>query len=372
MKNILFITRPLSRPWDEASKNFTKDLVSHIKHFHSFVLTNTHQKDIAGSTTQIPLYSKPVLTKSQKLRLLRLRSLVKRRNISIVHFLFSPTMMNATFFKKIIGVKNVKTVQTAATIQFDKYSTTQLKKILFADRIVTYSNYAAHKLSRLGFSNISVIYPGIDMSTYKLSQQKPASLMAQFKLNKKDFIVVYPGEYVRLGATDMLVESVKKLNSEIPELKLIFACRLKNEADRKKRDAIMAYARNEGFENRIIHTGTLHDMQQLYNIADVVVFPVANMKGKFDVPLAVIEAMACAKPVVISDLEVLSEFSNNNNSVVVEAGSADAYLGAVQQLHANKQHREKIGKAGREFVEKNFSIEHVAEKYEEIYTELLS
>ena len=69
--------------------------------------------------------------------------------------------------------------------------------------------------------------------------------------------------------------------------------------------------------DRVVFTDTFAQMPKLYNLSDIVVFPVQNMHGKFDVPLAAIEAMACAKPLVISNLPILQEFAKPDNSVII-------------------------------------------------------
>ena len=105
-------------------------------------------------------------------------------------------------------------------------------------------------------------------------------------------------------------------------------------------------------------------------MADVVVFPVRNMFGKFDVPLVVIESMACEKPVVISDLTILKEFANNENTAIIEAGNMQQFVSKIVELSKNAYLRDQLGMAGRKYVEENFDIKNVAMQYEQVYTKL--
>jgi glycosyltransferase involved in cell wall biosynthesis len=91
------------------------------------------------------------------------------------------------------------------------------------------------------------------------------------------------------------------------------------------------------------------------------------MKGKFDIPLFVPEAMACEKPVIISDLPILSEMSNGRNSVIIPKGDIDALYRAVLDLYENREKCAGVGKEARKFVEENFDIKNIAEIYRKIY-----
>ena len=125
-----------------------------------------------------------------------------------------------------------------------------------------------------------------------------------------------------------------------------------------------------GLSDHVVYTDPVPDMPSLYNLADVVVFPILTMGLKFDVPLAVVEAMACAKPVVISDLPLLAEFSSAENAVVVRAGHVDDYLDAVESLARDESGRADIGSRARAFAEREFDIRDISSRYEAIYRSL--
>ena len=108
-------------------------------------------------------------------------------------------------------------------------------------------------------------------------------------------------------------------------------------------------------------------MPDIYNLCDISIFPVQSMQGKFDVPLAVIEAMACEKPVIISGLPLLKEFAKEDNSVRIEKGNIKQLNAAILNLYENPDKRNLIGKNARLYVEENFDIRKVAEQYKTVY-----
>ncbi|HAV11243.1 MAG TPA: hypothetical protein DCX32_01735 [Candidatus Moranbacteria bacterium] len=368
MKKILLVTRPITPPWDEASKNFAYFLAKSTGGFEFNVLTPGHVDSLEKHIVQQPIYTSAHLDWGQRLRIFKLAKLV--RGFDIAHFMLTPTKLNTLAFKIVLGKSKAKTVQTIATLREDLFSDKELKKVMFADLVITYSDYAKHKLESLGVGNVKRIYPGIDLDLYKPSPKDDAVLRF-FNIDEKDFVISYPGEYTRLGATDGLVEILPKLFKKIPNAKFVFACRVKNEKDAQKKAEITERFKKENILDKIVFTDTFADMPKIYNMSDVVVFPVKDMKGKFDVPLAVIEAFACEKPVVISDIPILGEFANADNSVIISHKDFDQLVDSLTGLHADLEMGKALGKAARKYTQDNFDIKNVSEEYKKAYESLL-
>lgn len=370
MKKILFITRPICPPWDEASKNFAFFLAKNLANKLDFtLLTKDYVEELPEKVTQLPIYTSSAMSMSlwQKAKILKVAK--KRDEFDVIHFMLTPAKLNSLGFKFFFGKGKAKTVQTVATLREDLFSESEFKKILFADRIVTYSDYAKNKLQKMGFNNVTRIYPGIDIEKYA-PQPKDIQTMEHFDIKGSDFVITYPGEYVRLGATDDLVSIIPELVKQIPNLKFVFANRVKNEKDARKKEEVVKKLEGAGLLDHIVFTDTFSDMPKIYNMSDIILFPAQNMHGKFDVPLAVVEAYASAKPVIISDLPVLSEFASDNNSVIIPKGDKAALCREIFSLAKDADMRERVGSAACAFARENFDIRDVAAKYENLYLNL--
>ncbi len=374
-KNILFVTRPLSPPWDEASKNFAYDLACNISEHNITILVDNYISDTPAHITQKKIYTDNHLSLKQKVYLLRY---LKRysNEFDAIHLLFTPTKLNSKIIKKILSCSGrtcpstpqSKVIQTVATLRDDLYSKEDLQKILFGDIIVTYSKWAQKKLQNLGFDNTHQIYPGLNLSKFTPGN-KNAKLMQKWHINKNDFVVTYPGEFARLGATDLIVDTFLKLwdNPSNHNIKYLCACRIKNDADAKKKQDVIKKIKNAGHIDKVIFTDTFGDMNAIYNLSDTIIFPVTNMKGKFDVPLAMIEPYACKKPVITSDLELFKEFSNENINVIVKRDNVGALKNAILNLQKNPQKRINLGENAYKFAHETFDIKKTAQKYQDIY-----
>ncbi|MFZ1655214.1 MAG: glycosyltransferase, partial [Candidatus Moraniibacteriota bacterium] len=112
------------------------------------------------------------------------------------------------------------------------------------------------------------------------------------------------------------------------------------------------------------------DMATVYNTADIVAFPVGDLKGKFDVPLIIIEAYASGKPVILSDLEAFREFSNDEISVTIPRLDDQALIDTILYLKHNPEKRQAISRAARAFAETHFDLRDTARQYAELYASL--
>jgi glycosyltransferase involved in cell wall biosynthesis len=153
-------------------------------------------------------------------------------------------------------------------------------------------------------------------------------------------------------------------------LRLVFACRIKNQADKRKKKEVQMRFFYSGFLDYVIFTDSITDMSSLYNSSDIIIFPVKNLKGKFDVPLVIIESYACGKPVILSDLEQFGEFANRDICVSIPKDSEIKLIESVTYLKENEAERVRLGENARRFVKDHFDLQNTAKQYEKIYAKI--
>ncbi|QQS15562.1 MAG: glycosyltransferase family 4 protein [Candidatus Moraniibacteriota bacterium] len=416
---ILLATRPLVPPWDEASKNFAYFLAKSIRdpqlEFH-LLTANETLEELGTNCVQHPIFRSGRFNFEAKARLAAFLG-TKGRTFDMVHFLFTPTPFNSFLSKHLIGT-HPKTIQTIATLREERWNESDWKRMFFADRLITYTEYSKQKLQSVGLENVERIYPGIDLERFSPRPKDPETLK-KLNISPADFVISYAGEYARLGATDMIADMLVKHVSRSPsrhsreggnpdttsqrealasrvcediplsqqnldpirqladrmggeDMKFLFALRIKNDADQKKKEEITEKFRKAGILDQVRFSDTVSDVAALYNIADIVTFPVSNMHGKFDVPLVILEAYACGRPVILSDLPIFEEFSNPQISATIPRDNGDALWSAIESLRANEAKRNALGTNARAFVERSFDLKETAKEYEKLYCELSS
>ena len=378
MKRILLLTRPICPPWDEGSKDFAYTLAKYAGDFEIHLLTCAEN---GGSTSPWrsnlqnvvchDIYSSPKWDFGQKVRayiFLIKEFLIKGgKKYNILHSFFTPTKLNVFALKLCLRNKKMKTIQTLATLRDDLYNAEKLKKIIHADLIVTYSDYAKEKLREIGFSDTKRIYPGIDLNIFSPAPKKP-ELMKKFETSEDDFVINYTGEYVRLGDMDDIVSVFSDLARGNKNFKLHLAVRVKNQEDAKKKQEVRERFEKEKILDRVafIDDGS-YIMEDIFNLCDISIFPARTMAGKFDIPLAVIEAMACGKPVIASNIERLRYFLNDDNSILINPGDREALKEKILYLYDNPEARGVLGEKGMKFAREKFDIMKIVEEYEAVY-----
>ncbi len=369
-KKILFVTRPLSPPWDEASKNFAYDLAQNVTEHDITILVDAINAEAPEHITQQKIYTQNHFSLTQKVRLVWY--LYKNAtDFDAIHLLFTPTKFNSFVLKKILSQTKARVVQTIATVRDDLYSAADLRRIFFGDVLVTYSQWAEQKLTKCGYKNVHQIYPGINLEKF-VPSEKDGALMQKWHIAPEKKIVMYPGEYVRLGATDMIVDAFLELwqNPAHHDVLYLCACRIKNAQDEAKKQEIIQKLHTYDYRDRVVFTDTYADVNAIYNLADVAIFPVSDMRGKFDVPLAMIEPYACKKPVIASDLPLFKEFSDTTINVIIPKADAHALAQAIETLLNDAEQRTRLSDNAYTFAHNTFNITTTAQKYTALYNTL--
>jgi glycosyltransferase involved in cell wall biosynthesis len=376
---ILFYTRPIVPPWDEASKNLAFDIANNLsKKFQANLLGTKKDPFNKRITTQKSNLKIEEIYRSANLNFWGRIKLLKRLyrfklKVDLIHFLFTPRSLTSLLIKARLKFSKVKTVQTVATLDNKIYQKPKkLKKVLLANKIVVQSKNTLNKLKKVGFENVELIYPGIDLKKYKPTT-KDTKLIKDLKIKTGDFIILYTGEYTRLKAIDDILEALKILNQspENKNLKLILACRIKNKKDAKKKKQVIDWIKKENLQSNVVFLDTFSEMNKLYNISDLNIFPAREMAGKFDIPLTLVESMACKKPVIVSKLKNLKELVGKNSyGLVVKTKKPQDLAEKIELLKRNKKLYNKLALNAFNFVKENFDIKKNIKKYEVIYEEL--
>ncbi len=112
------------------------------------------------------------------------------------------------------------------------------------------------------------------------------------------------------------------------------------------------------------------DMLRVFGQCHLVCLPTKYREG---VPRVLIEAAACARAIVATDVAGCREVVRHGESgLLFEPGSPDALANAVLTLLDDPDRRRAMGRRGREIVaEGEFAIEHVVERTLAVYGELL-
>lgn len=127
-----------------------------------------------------------------------------------------------------------------------------------------------------------------------------------------------------------------------------------------------------GLEERVHFLEKVSDIPALLSETDIFVLPTKGSGRMEGSPVALLEAMACGKACVATDIPGSRDIIEDGISgLLVEPENADALAKAINRLIEDKDLREKMGETARERVETSFSIEREVAAHEQLYLELL-
>jgi glycosyltransferase involved in cell wall biosynthesis len=122
-------------------------------------------------------------------------------------------------------------------------------------------------------------------------------------------------------------------------------------------------------EGAIEWWGQRDDMPDVFAQSHIVCLPSTYGEG---VPKVLIEAAACGRPIVTTDAPGCREIVKDGlNGFLIPRNDAVAVADALKKLIDSPMLRKKMGRRGRELVQKEFSLEKVNKETLEIYEELI-
>ena len=89
--------------------------------------------------------------------------------------------------------------------------------------------------------------------------------------------------------------------------------------------------------------------------------------------ITVLEAMACATPVIVSKYAgITNVLKDNKNALIIDPENSQEFSDKIYEVLKNNHLRNKLGKNGRLLTEKEFSWESVAKKHIDFYNKYLN
>lgn len=126
-------------------------------------------------------------------------------------------------------------------------------------------------------------------------------------------------------------------------------------------------AANLGLGDAAIFMGDRQDMRAVLASVDVAV----NVSDSESLSNVILEAMAARLPVVAYNVGGNSELLNDQRGALIASGDEAAFAGAIANVIADSDLRERMGRSAFEFARENFSLDRVRQRYADLYIRLL-
>lgn len=290
-----------------------------------------------------------------------------RENFDVLHT-HLPTPWSADWSAIVSRLKNKPLVLTYHSDIVGKglahhiscaYNLTMLRLLIKnADKIiVTRKGYLSKHLTGHK-EKIAVIPIGVDTRVFRpLVTKKRGDI----------FFLSVLDEYHEFKGLDVLLGAIKNAKKEMPDLKLVVG------GEGALKDHYMNVSKSMGLCGNVEFVGSVpqEKLAEYYNSCNLFVLPSTDpTRETFGIVL--LEAMACKRPVVATEIAGAAEdIKCNRAGVVVSPGDEEKLAEAMLCILKNQELSAKMGLAGRRMVEKKYNWRRVAEQTSKLYEELV-
>lgn len=230
------------------------------------------------------------------------------------------------------------------------------KLIITHKRYVDYSPYLKDYVKK-----IEIIPVGVDLEKFKVLNPR----------REQQKIILFIGlldKFHRYKGLDYLIRAIDLIRKQISEVKLIVG------GEGNLKGEYMKLAKSLKLDKQIDFMGFIkqEELVKYYNRCDVLVLPSISSKQEgFGVVL--LEAMACAKPVVTTNITGLAEeIKEAQAGIVIEPKNVNSLSEAIVEILRDQNSAQAMGRRARQLVEKEYSWNNVARKIERLYMEVIS
>ncbi len=238
-----------------------------------------------------------------------------------------------------------------------------------ADAFVTISaeTHAEFLAAGLDRDRVHCIPHGVDAERFRpATPGERGALRARLGLPSDARIVTFTGRLLRGKGLEVLVDALAVLAARVPGVRLVLVGSGRGQA-LDVEDALRAQVATGGQAERVVFAGRVENVPDWLRGSDAFAFP-----SLFEaMPLAVIEAAACALPCVASRVGGVPDVIEDGVSGwLVKPGQRHELAGALEEVLTDPDGAAKRGAAARATVVERFGFARSVDRYRTLFEEL--
>lgn len=195
-----------------------------------------------------------------------------------------------------------------------------------------------------------VIPNGVDGELLKVSPEE------------RDYLLFFSRVDIYTKGLDLLVKAFEQISPGYPELRLVLAG---YEFDRFEE---LVSGLSPAVKKRTEYAGFVAGDEKLRLLAGAKIFVLPSRHESS--PISILEAAACGKPVIVSDIPELSFVQREGFGLNFPSGSASGLSETIKILLDDEKRRMALGKRGREF-SSQFLWDDIALQFENVLKQIL-
>lgn len=235
-----------------------------------------------------------------------------------------------------------------------------------ANAIIATSNEQERIIEKTYFiekDRIFKVFNGIDPELFVY--KKNESIRNRYKLLFDTNFILSIARLEKDKGIQNIIAVLPNILKELPNTRLMII------GDGSYAPELKKQVKRLNLENNVIFTGMLpfESLPDYFNACDLFVNPTIRQNG-YD--LTILEAMACEKPVVVSNIgSVPTVIEDGVDGLLVPTGDIKKLAEAVIKVLTDKELAQRLGKAARKKILEKFSIESMVEGTIKVYEEVI-
>jgi glycosyltransferase involved in cell wall biosynthesis len=227
-----------------------------------------------------------------------------------------------------------------------------------ADLICATSNTIKEYIAPVIDKDVTVIPFGIDVNKFK-----PTPVSPVFK--EGDFVLGSIKSLEKLYNIDVLINSFYRLHEKYPQLKLLII------GEGSAGEKLKALVKKLEIEDKVMFTGRVpfSEISDYYNRISVLV----NISEYESFGVSVIEAMACGKPVIVTNVGGLKEVVKDDTvGLKVEIGNVEQTAAAIERLVTDAALYQRISETARMYATTTYNWNDNLQQMLDAYKRLIA
>ena len=328
-------------------------------------------KEIYRLKIKIFFLNKPMGKLGIFIALWRLILLLRKLKVDIVH----STLNMANFFIRVASILAPhQIIVTSIRLPMPPFWLFWEKILHLRSKIIIVNSPETKNqlINKVGVHREKVVFipNGVDVQRFRRLDRDTNEICLRLGLSGRDFLIGVIARFSSQKNQLCLLKALKLLKNKekLPvSVKVLFVGQMASSAYKRK---IEQFIINEGLQKHCQLLSPIGEIEELYNLVNLIVLP--SLSEGF--PTVVLEAMACEKPVIVSQAANRTNLVQDGmNGFVFDNNDSNSLAHSLEVIFRMEHNRLKsIGLKGRKIVVEKFSNINMVRKIEEIYRTLVN
>lgn len=290
--------------------------------------------------------------------------IIRDNRIDMLHAHTRVTQVMAYWIQRMIGIPVVTTCHG-----FYKKRLGRRLLPAWGDDVIAISAPVGDHLRndfKVPVSKIRMINNGVNLTEIDAlySSVNPVAQKEKFGFSRNNIVIGVVARLVSDKGHEYLIRAMEELSRRFPNVRLLIV------GDGNYRSKLESLVKSLKLDRIVFFAGNVphKDVMRALGAIDIFSLPATWREG---FGLSIVEAMACYKPVIVTNIWSLNSLVQNDvTGILIEPKQVEPLVEGIARLILDPAARNRIGKAARDMTERFFSIPRMADEIYHVYEEL--